>query len=105
MSLWDTRGNYCVLSGPDQKPISDKELLEKTLAAVKGRRGLIHGDLRGKHGTVCALGALVMKYGEVTVPPLAEDIQKYNDSMPSVSKETRRARVIKWLEKRLASLA
>lgn len=86
--------------------LTDKELLEKTLAAVKRRRGLIHGDMK-QQSRVCALGALAASSagGEVTVQgALPRLLQEFNDSMPRVSPATRRLKVIEWLEKRIKRL-
>lgn len=84
------------------KSMTDKEFLQKTLDAVKRRRGLIHGELKDDKDRVCALGAFCLENEDNCVSSsLAKEIQDFNDSMPNAGLATRRLRMIKWLEKRL----
>lgn len=99
------RSQYTSFAGPRDKALSEREFLTKTLAAVKRRRGLIHGDLMdGKRA--CALGALAASCGgSVTVAgETPRKLQEFNDSMPKATPAVRRLRVIEWLEKRISRL-
>lgn len=89
----------------NDKALSDREFLEKTLAAVKRRKGLIHGALI-ENSRVCALGALaVLCGGEVTVQgDLPQELRALNDSVPKATPAQRRQKVIKWLEARIRKL-
>jgi hypothetical protein len=81
------------------------EFLEKTLKAIKRRRGLIHGAWNDS-GKVCALGAFGSCHDGAVVPgELATQLQQYNDSMPLASPATRRKKVIAWIEARLKELS
>jgi hypothetical protein len=84
--------------------ISPHDFLTKALAAIKRRRGLIHGSW-DSGGRVCALGAFGKAHDGTCIPgDLAAELQQYNDSMPKAAPEVRRAKVIKWIEKRLKDL-
>jgi hypothetical protein len=99
------RPGYVSYAPRNAVALSDREFLEKTLTAVKRRRGLIHGDMT-QRSRVCALGALAVACGgEVCVSGmLPTDLQKFNDSMPHATPERRRLKVIAWLEKRIKEL-
>jgi hypothetical protein len=104
MSLYDARRGY-IQSGIFRQAIPDREFLEKTLAAVKKRRGLIHGSMT-EHGRVCALGAFAAKHDNTCVhKAISEALQEFNDSMPEATPKVRREKVIRWIEKRLAALS
>lgn len=104
-SLIPGRSEYVGPAGSSDVALTDREFLEKSLADIKRRRGLIHGDLNDG-GRVCALGALAKACGgTVTVTGcLPREMQEFNDSMPKATPAKRRERVIQWLEKRIAKL-
>jgi hypothetical protein len=103
MSLFEARAGY-ISSGLFKTAISDRAFLERTLVAVKARRGLIHGSMVD-HGRVCALGAFAAKYPDTCVRiGIGEALQEFNDSMPRATPEGRRVKVIRWIEKQLAAL-
>lgn len=103
MSIFDAREGH--IGSSAKEPIPDRQFLEKALAAIKKRRGLIHGSMED-HGRVCALGAFASKHDNTCISlKLAEALQEFNDSMPKASPEVRREKVIRWLEKKLAALS
>ena len=103
MSIFDARPGH-VSNGGYAPMMSRKDFLEKSLAAIKKRRGLIHGAMQ-KDGRVCALGAFASKNDNCCVDiRLAEEMQELNDSMPKASPATRRKKVMKWIEEKLAAL-
>lgn len=108
MSLPESRAGHVGGKIINKPVLTDEEFLCKSLAAVRRRRGLIHGKLteNGKRGMFCAIGALCMSEGgEVNVPrELGNLLQEFNDSMPRVSRALRRARVIQWLESKIQEL-
>jgi len=104
MSIHDARAGH-IQPAPFRSAMPRREFLKKTLSAVKSRRGLIHGSMVD-HGRVCALGAFAKKHDNCCVDlRLAEEIQEFNDSMPKASPKTRRAKMIRWLEEKLAALS
>lgn len=104
MNIFEARPG-CISREFRQPALPDRDFLEKALAAIKKRRGLIHGSL-DDHGRVCALGAFALKNKDACINvEIAEALQKFNDSMPKASPEVRRAKVILWIEKRLTKLS
>jgi hypothetical protein len=110
MAIFSDRQGYC-----ERVPLSDtrpvmgrKEFLEKTIKAVKARKGLIHGKFKD-HGRVCVLGAFASKFGEAVFNseerPFMDELQELNDSMPRSKPERRRKVVLAWLEDQLGKLA
>lgn len=99
------RSEYTSYAGDNDKALTNREFLEKSPAAIKRRRGLIHGDLF-EGSKVCALGALAHACGgSVTVTgSLPREMQELNDSMPRATPAKRREKVIAWLEKQLRKL-
>lgn len=105
MSNYLIRPGHTVPAGADETALTDREFLEKTLKAVKRRRGLIHGTLTD-HGRVCALGALVESCGGDVVlnGRLPFELQMVNDWMPKATPRQRRLKVVRWLETQLEAL-
>lgn len=104
MSIREARPGH-ITPAWGRSAIPDREFLEKTLAAIRKRRGLIHGSLMNGGGQVCALGAFAKMHDNTCINlDIAEQLQAFNDSMPKASKQTRRAKVIKWIEQRLRAL-
>lgn len=109
MNIFDAlnsiRPGHTSYAAINDESLSYKEFLEKTLVAVKRRRGLIHGDLV-RNGRVCGLGALAtMCGGSVTLnTDWAKQLQEVNDAVPKATPAGRRARVIRWLEQKLKEL-
>ena len=103
-SLMRARPGHLAIAGADERAISPVEFLQKALSAVTRRRGLIHGIWNDGRG-VCALGAFgKCHHGTVVPGELATQLQRYNDSMPDVTPQLRRAKVISWIEARLKEL-
>lgn len=89
----------------NEPAISPHAFLTKALAAIKRRRGLIHGHWDDDGQRVCALGAFGKRNVGTVIPgELATKLQQYNDSMPKASPATRRAKVIRWIERKLKEL-
>lgn len=104
MSIYEERRGHCTPSYSPEAPMSVKEFLEKALAAIRRRRGLIHGSWNNRHG-VCAMGAFGAKHDGAVVPyAIGNALQAFNDSMPKATPALRRRKVISWLENKLASL-
>lgn len=94
MSIFEARAGYISDAG-FKVPMPDREFLLKALAAIKRRRGLIHGSMKD-HERVCALGAFASKHDHSCINArIAEALQTFNDSMPKATTQTRRARVIR----------
>lgn len=123
MSLNTARPGLIGLSGfLDRPALTVKELYEAARAQVPLEPGLIHGSLHDGTGgmveplatdSVCAVGAVLKQFRagrklfyitEESVVAI-EELQRYNDSMPDVSPEVRKERVIGFLDAKIAALA
>jgi hypothetical protein len=96
-----------VVANPFDRLLSDVEFLEKALAAIRRRRGLIHGTLKDRHsGRVCALGSMLGDWEGICAPgDLCLKLQRINDSVPKATPEARRTKVIRWLERQIKQRA
>lgn len=73
------------------------------LNAVEARTKLVHGKI-SDHGEYCAIGSF-FNTNRVCLPTtLVDEVAAVNDSMPHVSEQTRRLRMMRWLRWKLKQL-
>jgi hypothetical protein len=69
--------------------------------AVKNTRGLIHGQLHDD-GYSCPIGSFFNAHPKMALyETTVDEVAAVNDSWPNVSMQTRRQRVLKWLNEKL----
>lgn len=85
-----------------KRALPETAALYRVYYAVKKRRGLIHGKLRGDNSQ-CALGCFWDdNSGAALQTELVEQIATVNDSVPpTVGRRERRQHVLRWLEWKL----
>lgn len=126
MSLSNTRpgmiGFIGFTWGVDRPVLTPAKLYEAARKQVPREGGLIHGSLHnnpltrkgdvGQADAICTLGAVIKTFDaagekyltdEVAMAAMTE-LQEYNDSMPDVTPEVRKERVIGFLDAKIAAL-
>lgn len=123
MSLSNTRPGMIGFSwGADRPVLTPAKLYAAARKQVPLEGGLIHGSLHnnsltrkgdvGQADAVCAMGAALKTFdaagekyltNEVITAAMTE-LQEYNDSMPDVTPEVRKERVIGFLDAKIAAL-
>ena len=74
--------------------------------AVRRRDELIAGRLDGMNDTHCAIGSYFADNPKTALPTeLIDEVALYNDSVKTSSPRIRRAKVLQWLNWKLAVLA